>query len=405
MSLMAPKKPPSNWLSAVIRERRANEANKWHAKREDSEDKLFRTYVVECQGSSEFDLVIESGYLCNYRYEGAPETVRAAGSKYGFVNAAVFVDALKRWVRLNPPLFEVLEQKSQTKRKAYDDEKIRKVEESRMEHDKWQAKYMAEAQIAQEARIIRKLESLQNLKSSYLISQQTMIEDARVFRDLAEKLERCKRRSSRKKWRKELSENRFAQYLEVGLDNQAEYKKVVLSGVFDRKGIDFDGPGLVYLMRNQSLNALKIGITSNSSTSDRVSVHENKGWGLLSKWEFSSTWQAYLIEQQIISWWRDELELGNGVAPEQMPQGGFSETAPNSADLQNSTVLRVEELLSQTDLRDRKVGSKGRNSTKSLSSGCWCGGKWVARKNGSNKGTFRSCSRWPYCLNRPDRPK
>ena len=96
MSTVAPKKPASNWLTAAIRARRVHEANKWYAKREDSEDKLFQTYVIECQGSREFDLVIESGYLCSDRYESTPEIVSVVSTKYGFESEIEFVNALKR---------------------------------------------------------------------------------------------------------------------------------------------------------------------------------------------------------------------------------------------------------------------------------------------------------------------
>ena len=403
MSNMAPKKPASNWLSAAIRERRANEANKARAKRDDLEDARFRTYVAECQGKTEFDSAIEAGYLCRYPSEQIPGAVNEAIRKYGFPNPSVFFDALRRWVQTDSQLFEGLEAKSQTKYQEQNAEQLRKQEELLIAREEQRVKHQFEMEESRKFWAAKNAEKLSILVRSYLNDNQLMIADARVFRDLAEKLERCKRRSSRSKWRKELLENRFAQFLKVGLDNQVEYKKVVLSGVFDRKGIDFDSPGLVYLMNNQSLNALKIGIASNSSTSDRIKAHENREWGLLRRWEFPSTWQAFQIEQKVISWWRDELELGNGVVPEQMPQGGFSETAPDSVELRNSTVLRVEELSSEANLRDRKVGLKSRTSNQSSSSGCWCGGKWVARRNGSNKGTFRSCSRWPYCLNRPDR--
>lgn len=400
---MARNKTPSNWLTKKINRLQMQSSEKKYKRHRESEDKLFEIFVAECQSTKEFELVIESGYLHNYYLmRKTPRDVDATSKKYNFVSSVAFIEAIRRWVELNPPLFEKLEAKKQSQIQEYKIQELKKIEDSRAASKLRMIELQAEVQLRREIAAIRETERLDALRKIYLSDKQLMIDEARIYRDFAEKLERCKRKSARKKWERGLSENRFAQYLKVGADNQAEYRKLVLSGVFDRKGIDFDGPGFVYLIRNQSLSALKIGIASNSSSSDRVSVHQSKGWELIKKWEFLSTWQAYLIEQKIIGWWRDELELENGVNPAQMTQGGFSETAPDSVELLSTTMSRIETFLNQPNEKNRKVNSKNGLTSKTVSNGCWCGGRWKTRTNSYNSVKVRSCSRWPYCLGRPN---
>lgn len=400
---MARNKVPTNWFTSKMNRLQVQSNEKKYKKIRESEDGLFQIFVVECQGTKEFELIIEAGYLHDYNLmRKTPQDVDAASKKYKFVSPLAFIGAIRRWVDINPSLFEKLETKKLLQIREYQIQVFKKIEDSRIASKLRMKELQAEAQLRREIATVRESERLDALRANYLSDKQLMIADALIYRDFAEKLERSKRKSSRKKWRRELSENRFAQYLKVGAVNQNEYRKLILSGVFDRKGIDFDGPGFVYLMRHQSLGALKIGIASNSSSSDRVSVHQSKGWELLKKWEFRSTWHAYLIEQEIISWWRDELELENGVSPVQMTQGGFSETAPDSLELLSTTISRIETLSNRPNEKKRKENSENSLTRNVVSSGCWCGGRWKTRTNNYNSVKVRSCSRWPYCLGRPN---
>jgi hypothetical protein len=402
---MVPRKTNSNWLSLKLRERRANEAQKEKAKLAEEQDSRFLRYVRVCRGSEEFEPIIESGYLCHYPSEKIPEAVQSAINKFDFPSPTDFFSGLRRWVQTDPQLFEALEAKRLLKRQAFEAEKLRKAEELLAAREEQMEKRKAE--LEENARLlkIRETERIDAIRDAYLSNKQMMIDEARIYRDLMEKHEQCKRASSRRKWKKELMHNNFALFLRAGKANQDEYKKVFITGVFDRKGIDFNSPGQIYLMKNQSLNALKIGIMSTSSISDRVSIHQSKGWELISKWEMASTWHAYSVEQQIICWWRDELELGNGAHPNQMPQGGFSETAPNSDELAITTLTQIEQFLSQPAARARKPRTGNGIQVEIGDDKCWCGGKWVKRVNKTSYGKFYSCSRWPYCLNRPDRFK
>jgi hypothetical protein len=402
---MVPRKTNSNWLSVKLRERRANELQKEKAKLTEEQDSCFLRYVTFCRGSEEFQSIIESGYLCHYPSEKIPDAVQVVINKFEFPSPTDFFSGLRRWVQTDSQLFGVLEAKRLLKRQAYEAEQLRKSEELLAAREEEMEKRKAELKENERLLKIRETERIGALRDAYLNNEQMMIDEARIFRDLIEKHEQCKRASSRRKWKKELMHNNFALFLKGGIANQDEYKKVFLTGVFDRKGIDFNSPGQIYLMKNQSLNALKIGIMSTSSISDRVSVHQSKGWELISKWEMASTWHAYSVEQQIICWWRDELELGNGAHPNQMPQGGFSETAPNSDELSITTLTQIEHFLSQPTARVRKSRTVNGIQIEISDDKCWCGGKWVKRVNKASYGKFYSCSRWPYCLNRPDRYK
>ena len=388
-----------------LRERRANEAQKVKARLAEEQDSRFLSYVTVCRGSEDFESIIESGYLCHYPSEKIPEAVQAAINKFEFPSATDFLSGLRRWVQTDPQLLESLEVKRMLKHQAYVAEELRKSEEILAAREEQMEKRKAE--LEENARIlkIREAEQVDAIRDTYLSDGQIMIDEARIYRDLMEKLEQCKRSSSRRKWKKELIQNNFALFLRAGRANQEEYRKVILTGVFERKGIDFNSPGQIYLMKNQSLNALKVGIMSTSSVVDRVSVHQSKGWELISKWETASTWHAYSVEQQIVCWWRDELELENGAHPSQMPQGGFSETALFSDELEITTLAQIERFLSQPTARARKPMTSSGIEAVISDDKCWCGGKWVKRINKTSYGKFLSCSRWPYCLNRPDRQR
>ena len=365
-------------------------------------DELFKIYVTASQNSIEFDSVIESGYLWNNSHEKCPEVIKEVSKKFGFDNEHEFIHALERWLDLNPVLHGALTEKRLRKYESIQNEITKKIAANHEESKKNNAK---RNQIWQKEQLKKRLQNSQARKKKYLNDKQDMINDALVYHDLLERFETCKRWRSRRKWRDQIQLCEFAQFLEEGIENQTKYKNLVLTGIFDKKGINYDTPGKVYLVRHLELNAMKIGITSNSSTTDRVSVHQNAGWHLLRVWDFNKTWDAYLIEQQIVRWWRDELELSHGVSPAQIPQGGFSETVPYSDDIYSETSKYFEMLQTQPKVGKRPHRSNMGTKIEANSRSCWCGGKWRTRRAplGFRSGalpqdSFLWCSRWPYCL-------
>ncbi len=92
-------------------------------------------------------------------------------------------------------------------------------------------------------------------------------------------------------------------------------------------GLDFAAPGIVYLLVNNRWQALKVGITTTASKTDRILAHTKRGWSVLSTWSTATGADAWDVEQEILRWWRFDCETPQGIAPSEMPQGGWTETA------------------------------------------------------------------------------
>lgn len=90
------------------------------------------------------------------------------------------------------------------------------------------------------------------------------------------------------------------------------------------KGIDYAAPSIVYLITNKELGAHKIGIAA--ETSQRMVAHSREGWVTYKTLHVVDGYTAKQVEDQVLSWWRHDLGLAHFLLPEQMPQGGFSET-------------------------------------------------------------------------------
>ena len=89
----------------------------------------------------------------------------------------------------------------------------------------------------------------------------------------------------------------------------------------------YDAPGIVYLMTNATYAAAKIGITTEKSRTDRIRDHERGGWTLIEKWRTPTGFDAEIIENAILSWWRIDIGAPIAMQREDMPSGGFTETA------------------------------------------------------------------------------
>ena len=93
-------------------------------------------------------------------------------------------------------------------------------------------------------------------------------------------------------------------------------------------GFDPTASALIYLIENEDLEAVKVGIAGTDRVYDRVQIHAAHGWSLIGKWETSSGYMAMSVEDVILKFWRDDLELPIAADPNEMPQGGWTETAP-----------------------------------------------------------------------------
>ena len=92
-------------------------------------------------------------------------------------------------------------------------------------------------------------------------------------------------------------------------------------------GIDYKAPGILYLLKHEKFQALKVGISSTKARKLRIPTHIKFGWELIREWSLDSANTALTIETIVISKWRNELGAPPFLLPKDMPQGGASETA------------------------------------------------------------------------------
>ncbi len=90
------------------------------------------------------------------------------------------------------------------------------------------------------------------------------------------------------------------------------------------KGFDLTKPADLYLITHEVLGAHKVGISGASSR--RLEVHQREGWKIFKVERFAIGEHAYLIEQQTISWLREDLSLPAYLSADVMPQSGWTET-------------------------------------------------------------------------------
>ena len=89
---------------------------------------------------------------------------------------------------------------------------------------------------------------------------------------------------------------------------------------------DYFGEAIIYLVKNEALSALKIGIAG--SQTKRMAAHRQNGWSVVQVVTVPYGYQAWYTEGKILSWLRFDLGLQSCVESKDMPQGGFTETFP-----------------------------------------------------------------------------
>lgn len=99
--------------------------------------------------------------------------------------------------------------------------------------------------------------------------------------------------------------------------------------------------GRVYVVFNESLRSLKVGITG-SSDGLRLGQHLREGWTALYERVLPTVGDARGVERSVLHELRMERVLPPHLTAEQMPQGGWSETV-------SSDLIDPEELVSLTD--------------------------------------------------------
>jgi len=82
-------------------------------------------------------------------------------------------------------------------------------------------------------------------------------------------------------------------------------------------------PAFVYLMTNELLDCVKVGIGSSES---RILIHKRRGWKLIKRWGFKRGDLAIKLEANVLLHLRRDLKLKHFLSKVDMPQGGHTET-------------------------------------------------------------------------------
>jgi hypothetical protein len=109
-------------------------------------------------------------------------------------------------------------------------------------------------------------------------------------------------------------------------------------------GFDFKEPAIIYLITHDKFGAHKIGVAGAAKHNERLDKHRSQGWKVYKHREFKVGEDAYNIEQNVIHWLFEKKGLPPYLAPEQMPQGGSSETV-DASEIDLTTIwAKVEQL-------------------------------------------------------------
>jgi hypothetical protein len=106
-------------------------------------------------------------------------------------------------------------------------------------------------------------------------------------------------------------------------------------------GFAMQEPGTLYLFRHDAHRSLKIGITNDET--HRLLVHERHGWSLVDMWFFDIGAGAYRAEQEVLDAWS---VYEPGVANDDMPQSGYTETVSLNDVSEAEAVAMIEAAIS-----------------------------------------------------------
>jgi hypothetical protein len=98
---------------------------------------------------------------------------------------------------------------------------------------------------------------------------------------------------------------------------------------------------LVYVVTHTALGAVKVGVSDPAGA--RIAQHRRAGWQLAAAFQVAAD-AAAAIEADVLGWWRGQLGLPPYLRPDQMPQGGWTETAAAGAIDLAAAVARICEL-------------------------------------------------------------
>jgi hypothetical protein len=91
-------------------------------------------------------------------------------------------------------------------------------------------------------------------------------------------------------------------------------------------------------MQHYEYQSIKIGISNDNATPNRVRSHKNDGWKHYKSFFFMTGQIAENVENEVLNWIRNEKKLGIHLSQELMKQGGYSETV----DSEEISVVEIE---------------------------------------------------------------
>ena len=94
----------------------------------------------------------------------------------------------------------------------------------------------------------------------------------------------------------------------------------------------------MYLIGHAGYGATKIGIAGETST--RLRRHQRYGWEVVTT-ETALGKAVLAAETDVLRWWRGELGLPIHLGPDDMPQGGWTETVATCAVDLTATINRM----------------------------------------------------------------
>ena len=115
-------------------------------------------------------------------------------------------------------------------------------------------------------------------------------------------------------------------------------------------GMTLSAPSVVYLIQSDDFFALKVGISNKDSIDRRLDSHAKFSFiKVINTWDCADGVTAKNIERTIIKWWRDSLFAPIALPKNEMPSGGWSETASLLWVDAEDTANHIDQLVSELD--------------------------------------------------------
>ena len=109
-------------------------------------------------------------------------------------------------------------------------------------------------------------------------------------------------------------------------------------------GLTYTAPAYLYIMQHDVYQSIKVGISNNDATPNRVRSHEIEGWKLCKSFNLISGQIAEDVENEVLNWLRQDKGLGIHLNKDMMKQGGYSETV----DANEISTVEIEKYVKKT---------------------------------------------------------